>query len=44
MVVVLVSGSINVDEKLEEYGTTVILPKPFDMNKVKELVNKLCIH
>jgi len=43
-VVVLVSGSIDIDEKLEEYGATAILPKPFDMNKIKELVNKLCIH
>lgn len=43
-VVVLVSGSINVEEKSEEYGATAILPKPFNMNNIMEVVNKLCIH
>lgn len=42
--VVLVSGSVNVEEKFEEYGATAVLPKPFNMIQIKEMVNRLCVH
>jgi two-component system, chemotaxis family, chemotaxis protein CheY len=42
--VVLVSGSVNVESKLEEYGATAVLPKPFNMKEIKDLVNRVCIH
>ena len=42
--VVLVSGSVNVEEKIEEYGATAVLPKPFNMSKIKEMINSLCVH
>jgi len=42
--VVLVSGSVNIESKFEEYGATAILPKPFDMKKVKDIINKISIH
>jgi DNA-binding NtrC family response regulator len=42
--VVLVSGSVNVEEKFEAYGATAVLPKPFNMIQIKEMVNRLCVH
>lgn len=43
-IVVLVTGSINVEEKLYKCGATAILPKPIDMDKIMSIVNKFCIH
>jgi two-component system, chemotaxis family, chemotaxis protein CheY len=43
-VVVLVSGSVNVEEKLEDFGATAILPKPFNMKKINAIIGKLCTH
>lgn len=42
--VILVSGSVNVEEESEEYGATAVLPKPFNISKIKEIVNSLCVH
>ena len=43
-VVVMVTGSINVDERLEQCKATAVLPKPIDINKVINITSKLCVH
>ncbi len=42
-VVVLVTGSINVKSELDDCKATAVIPKPIDMNKVKNIVNKFCV-
>lgn len=43
-IVVLVTGSINVESELDDCNATAILPKPIDMDKIMSIVNKFCIH
>jgi two-component system chemotaxis response regulator CheY len=42
-VIVLVTGSANVGNKLDNCKATAILPKPIDMDKIKSIVNRFCI-
>ena len=42
-VIVLVTGSVNVGNMLDNCKATTILPKPIDMDKIKSIVNKFCI-
>jgi two-component system, chemotaxis family, chemotaxis protein CheY len=43
-VVALVTGSINVEDKLDDCNATAVLPKPIDMDKIMSIVNQFCIH
>ncbi len=43
-VIVMVTGSINVDERLEQCNATAVLPKPIDINKIINVTSKLCVH
>lgn len=42
-VVVLVTGSINVETELDNCNATAILPKPINMDKIMSVVNKFCV-
>lgn len=42
-IVVIVSGSYNAEDRLENCSASAILPKPIEMNKVIDVVNKLCL-
>ncbi|SRR5579875_711222 len=42
-VVVIVSGSFNVEERLDKCNASAILPKPIDMGKVMAVVDRLCL-
>lgn len=43
-VIVMITGSVNVDERLEQCKATAVLPKPVDINKIIDVTNKLCVH
>ena len=43
-VVVIVSGSLNVEERLDKCNASAVLPKPIDMVKVIDAVRRLCIN
>lgn len=42
-IIVLVTGSINVEDEIDGCGATAILPKPIDMTKIMNIVEKFCI-
>ncbi|MHB8601197.1 MAG: response regulator [Nitrosotalea sp.] len=42
--VILVTGSINFDNDLDDCDATAILPKPISMNKIIDVVNQFCVH
>lgn len=42
-VVVMVTGSLNVDDRLDACSATAVLPKPIDMNKIMNVVNRFCV-
>lgn len=42
-IVVMVTGSVDVDGRLDGCKATAVLPKPIDMNKIMNVVNKFCI-
>ncbi|MGI0058763.1 MAG: response regulator [Nitrosotalea sp.] len=42
--IVLVTGSINVEDEIDGCGASAILPKPIDMIKIMNVVKKFCIH
>ncbi len=42
--VILVTGSINVENEIDNCDATAILPKPISMNKVIEIVNQFYVH
>jgi two-component system chemotaxis response regulator CheY len=39
--VVLVTGSVNIGSELDNCYATAVLPKPIDMNKVMDMINRL---
>ncbi|MDE1815795.1 MAG: response regulator [Thaumarchaeota archaeon] len=43
-VIVMVTGSINVDERLEQCKATAVLPKPIDIDKIISVTSKFCVH
>lgn len=43
-IVVLVTGSVNVGTQLDNCNATAIIAKPIDIDKIKSVVNKFCIH
>lgn len=42
-VVIMVTGSINVDDRLNGCKATAVLPKPINMDKIISIVNGICI-
>jgi len=42
--IVLVTGSINVEDEIDGYGASAILPKPINMTKIMNVIKKFCIH
>ncbi len=42
--VILVTGSINVENEIDNCDATAILPKPISMNKIIEIVNQFYVH
>lgn len=42
-IVVMVTGSVDVDNRLDGCKATAVLPKPIDMEKIMNVVNKFCI-
>ncbi len=42
--VVLVTGSVNTDSKIDNCLAKAILEKPIDMTKIMDVVQKLCVH
>lgn len=42
-VVVMVTGSINVDDRIDGCGATAVLPKPIEMDKIIKVVNCFCV-
>ncbi len=42
-VIVMITGSVDVDERLEQCSVTAVLPKPIDMNKIINVTNKFCV-
>lgn len=43
-IVVLVTGSVNVETQLDNCNATATIAKPIDIDKIKSVVNKFCIH
>src|SRR5574337_2001946 len=41
--VIMVTGSINVDRRLDRCKATAILPKPINMDKIINVVNGFCV-
>lgn len=42
-IVILITGSGNVGNELDNCNATAVILKPIDMNKIKSIVNKFCI-
>ena len=42
--VILVTGSINVENEIDNCDATAVLPKPISMNKIIEIVNQFYVH
>lgn len=42
--VVLVTGSRNIGNELNNCNATAVIAKPINMDKIKSIVNKLCIN
>ncbi|MDE1765706.1 MAG: response regulator [Thaumarchaeota archaeon] len=43
-IVFLVTGSINVEDKLDNCNATAILPKPIDMSMIMDTIGRFCMH
>lgn len=43
-IVVLVTGSRNIGSELNNCNATAVIAKPMDMDKIKSIMNKFCIH
>jgi two-component system, chemotaxis family, chemotaxis protein CheY len=43
-IVFLVTGSANIEKKIDKCNATAILEKPIDMNKIMNTINRFCTH
>lgn len=43
-IIFLVTGSANIEKKLDECHATAILEKPIDMSKIMNMINRFCTH
>ena len=43
-IVFLVTGSANIEKKLDHCNATAVLEKPIDMNKIMNMIHQFCTH